>query len=184
MKIIITEEQYDKIIRSQIKLSESNDYLPPLLKYLKGKPELIPLYNEIEKTLNDTFTEEHFENEIKISGPLKSISNGILPDTINQFNKMKLEVPQISIRNNSYRDYEKQKETFLTSARNHGGTISGGQIQAALPGFSQHHTGKGLDVLNHKYLTPDILKKYGFILPYQNKTQIRMAEPWHIYYNK
>ena len=160
-----------------------------LKKYLSTKPELIPIYKEIETKLKDKFTVRHFEDEIKYSGGLKELSVGLLPKTINSFKLLKKQFPNITYSDNSYRTYKNQKDVFLDSAKSHGNTISGALIQAALPGFSQHHTGKTLDVDNYKkngvsQLTPEILKKYNFSLPYQYKTSFRMAEPWHIYYLK
>lgn len=165
-------------------LNESDENLTVLQKYLGDNQDLIKIYTDIENILGDKFTEDHFEQEIGYSGPLKSLSKGILPETLKQFNLMKQEIPNISIRENSWRDYNKQKETFLTYAKKYGGTISGGLRQAALPGFSQHHTGKAIDVGNYRMLTPDILNKYGFVVSYPKQTSFRMAEPWHIYYNK
>ncbi len=151
-------------------------------KYLKSKPELIPLYQGIERVLNDKFTEKHFTDEIKYSGGLKELSGGILSSTIKNFNNLKKEVPGISYGKKSYRSYEVQKDVFLDSANAHGNTISGGLYQAALPGFSQHHTGKALDMSSGvSRLNSNILQKHNFILPYPTKTSFRMAEPWHIY---
>ena len=101
---------------------------------------------------------------------------------------LKKQFPNITYSNNSYRTYQNQKDVFLTVAKQHGNTISGALTQAALPGFSQHHTGKSLDLANYKQngvspLTPDILQKYNFKLPYATQTSLRMAEPWHIYLN-
>lgn len=165
-------------------LNESDENLTVLQKYLGDNQDLIKIYTDIENILGDKFTDDHFKQEIGYSGPLKSLSTGILPETLKQFNLMKQEIPDISIRENSWRDYNKQKETFLTYAKKYGGTISGGLRQAALPGFSQHHTGKAIDVGNYRMLTPDILNKYGFVVSYPKQTSFRMAEPWHIYYNK
>ena len=68
---------------------------------------------------------------------------------------------------------------FLDSAKEHGNTISGALTQAGLPGFSQHHTGKDLDISSR--VSPKILQKHNFTLPYPTETPFRMAEPWHIY---
>jgi len=73
---------------------------------------------------------------------------------------------------------------FLKCAKKRGGTISGGLYQAALSGFSQHHTGKALDILSGvSRLTSKILQKHNFILPYPKKTSFRISEPWHIYFD-
>ena len=186
-KIIrLTENDLYRIVRKVINEQQiSNDVLN---KYLISKPELIPLYQEIERVLSDKFTEKHFTDEIKYSGGLKELSGGLLPKTINSFKLLKTKFPSIIYSDKSYRTYKLQKDMFLDSAKSHGNTISGGLIQAALPGFSQHHTGKSLDLANYKkngvsQLTPEILQKYNFSLPYPKVTSFRMAEPWHIYLN-
>jgi LAS superfamily LD-carboxypeptidase LdcB len=184
IKIVrLTESKLVSIIKKII--LEQDDIENPILnKYLKSKQELIPLYQEIERVLDDKFTEKHFTDEIKYSGGLKELSVGILSSTIENFNKLKKEVPGIRYGKKSYRSYELQKDVFLKYAKKRGGTISGGLYQAALPGFSQHHTGKALDILSGvSGLTSKILQKHNFILPYPKKTSFRMAEPWHIYFD-
>jgi len=182
----LTESKLVMIIKkiiSEESIQLTNNSVNPILnKYLKSKPELIPLYQGIERVLNDKFTEKHFTDEIKYSGGLKELSGGILSSTIKNFNNLKKEVPGISYGKKSYRSYEVQKDVFLDSANAHGNTISGGLYQAALPGFSQHHTGKALDMSSGvSRLNSNILQKHNFILPYPTKTSFRMAEPWHIY---
>ena len=139
-----------KIIREESIQLNNNSINPILDEYLNSKPELIPLYQEIENKLGDKFTKNHFENEISVSGGLKNLSGGLLPETINSFGLLKKQFPDITYSKRSYRTYELQKDMFLDSAEDHGNTISGGLTQAALPGFSQHHTGKALDVVNYK----------------------------------
>ena len=182
----LTESKLVMIIKkiiSEESIQLTNNSVNPILnKYLKSKPELIPLYQGIERVLNDKFTEKHFTDEIKYSGGLKELSGGILSSTIKNFNNLKKEVPGISYGKKSYRSYEVQKDVFLDSANAHGNTISGGLYQAALPGFSQHHTGKALDMSSGvSRLNSNILQKHNFILPYPTETSFRMAEPWHIY---
>ena len=169
-----------KKIISEESIQLTNNSINPILnKYLKSKPELIPLYQGIENKLGDKFTEKHFTDEIKYSGGLKELSGGILSSTIENFNNLKKEVSGISYGKKSYRSYELQKEVFLDSAKAHGNTISGALTQAGLPGFSQHHTGKALDISSR--VSPKILQKHNFTLPYPTETPFRMAEPWHIY---
>ena len=171
-----------KKIISEESIQLTNNSINPILnKYLKSKPELIPLYQGIENKLGDKFTEEHFKNEISVSGGLKNLSGGLLPSTINSFKLLKNKFPGITYSNKSYRTYELQKDMFLDSAKAHGNTISGGLTQAGLPGFSQHHTGKALDISSR--VSPKILQKHNFTLPYPTETPFRMAEPWHIYSN-
>ena len=173
-----------KIISEESIQLTNNSINPILIKYLKSKPQLIPLYQDIEDKLEDEFTENHFQSEIYYSGGLKELSGGLLPSTIDNFNNLKKEIPNITYGKKSYRSYEIQKDVFLDSAKKNGGKISDALYQAALPGYSQHHTGKALDILTGvKQLTSERLQKYNFSLPYPKKTSFRMAEPWHIYSN-
>ncbi len=154
---------------------------------LKNKPQLIPLYQEIEKALGDKFTQKHFDDEKRYSGGLKDEAGGLNSKAVQQFNAMKTANGLKSIiQPNSYRDYKKQKDTFLkyaTDPGGKGGKISKGLSQAALPGFSQHHTGKAFDVTNSRTITNAMLKQYGFSRPYVVNSGFRIEEPWHIFYN-
>ena len=114
-KIIrLTESDLARIVRRVI--SEEEISYNVLNKYLISKPELIPLYQEIEKVLGDKFTEKHFVDEIKYSGGLKNLSGGLLPSTINSFKLLKTKFPNITYSDNSYRTYENQKDVFLKNA--------------------------------------------------------------------
>lgn len=182
MKLILTESQYKNLITVFINeggYSEGD----PLEKYLRSKPELIPLYKKIEDRLQDKFTEDHFENEIKYSGGLKEENGGLTNKMIQKFNLMLKEnglLNVVSYHPQSYRDYNLQKEIFITQALKKGGKIADGLRQAALPGFSQHHTGNTLDFSPSKSLSDETLNRYGFMRPYKVDTGFRMAEPWHI----
>lgn len=153
--------------------------------YLRFDRKLIPIYKEIERTLNDKFTKEDFEKEIKYSGNIKPLSNSLSPNAIKMFNKMLKTYGlqnKVSIDKDSFRTHEKQKDTFIKMARKHGGTISGGLRQAALPGFSQHHTGKAFDISPSNLVTDKMLSSFNFKRPYKVDTGFRMPEPWHIIY--
>jgi len=157
-----------------------------LSKYLNGNLELIKIYQEIEKQLDDKFTEDHFKKEIEISGGLKKVSNGMNPNTLAKFQKMKKEVSSLEIHPLSHRSLKTQQRMFINIAKKRGGKIINGLQQASLPGFSQHHTGKSIDVINYKEIPgkhQEFYKKYKFELPYPTFTGFRIAEPWHIFDN-
>lgn len=160
---------------------------PDVLKtYLSSTPSLIPLYKEIENKLGDKFKKKHFDQEIKYSGGLKSTATGLSQNTLKNLNKLLLKYGlkgKVTVDADSFRDYKKQKDVFIRNAVKHGGSIDDGLRQAALPGFSQHHTGKALDISGHKFITDDMLKSFGFRRPYKNDTGFRMPEPWHIISN-
>lgn len=186
MRILITESQL-KLINEEL---ENTTPSTVLTANLKTRSELIPLYQEIETKLGDKFTQQHFDSETSYSGGLKNVGSGLSPDAVTDFtnmvNKYNL-VGRVKIKDNSFRDYAKQKDTFLeyaTDKSGKGGKISKGLRQAALPGFSQHHTGKAFDITNSNLVTNQMLSTYGFKRPYPTDTGFRMAEPWHIFYTK
>lgn len=153
---------------------------------LKTRPELIPLYQEIETKLGDRFTQEHFDSETSYSGGLKNVGSGLSPNAVASFNNMvkNYNLSGVRIKDNSFRDYTKQKDTFIEMAIKNGGKIRNGLRQAALPGFSQHHTGKAFDISSSNLVTDKMLSSFGFERPYPTDTGFRMPEPWHIFYTK
>ena len=153
---------------------------------LKTRPELIPLYQEIETKLGDKFAQEHFDSEIAYSGGLKTVGSGLSSDAVRSFNNMvkKYNLKGVRIKGNSFRDHVKQKDTFIEMAIKNGGKIKNGLRQAALPGFSQHHTGKAFDISSSGLVTDKMLSSFGFKRPYPIDTGFRMPEPWHILYTK
>jgi len=191
MRIIITEQQLRLLEMStfiSVMINEDDDFNVTndvLSTYLSGNTELTKIYEQIETELNDKFQTDHFEQEIKYSGGLKDLSGGISETAQTKFNEMVSKLflkNKVVINQSSYRDYNKQKEIFVKMAKKHGGTISNGLRQAALPGFSQHHTGKALDISNSNLISDKVLNDYGFIRPYKTDTKFRMPESWHIYY--
>lgn len=152
-------------------------------EFLGNDKSLWDVYNDISKKLNDKFTIEHFLMEYKYSGGLKSLAGGILPQTQKAYDKLNKSVGGKLGINSGYRSYQKQGEIFIQMANKYGGTISGGLKQAALPGFSEHHTGRALDISGYDKVDETILKKYGFVRNYLKPIDnFRMSEPWHIYY--
>lgn len=206
--IVITEGQLQKLIEYTIqpnvadgtivkniyqnplnKFSRGKDKLDlsksPIYTYLSARPDLIPIYKDIERSLNDKFTKDHFEKEKKYSGGLKPISNGLSPNAKTMFGKLLKKYKlkgKVKVSNNSYRDYQKQKQTFIDMAKKNGGKIKDGLRQAALPGFSQHHTGKAFDISPSNLVSDKMLQAFGFKRPYKVDTGFRMPEPWHIIY--
>jgi hypothetical protein len=91
----------------------------------------------------------------------------------------------------SYRSYEDQKNQFLQEASKFSkDKIDNALKRVAIPGYSQHHTGKSIDYggnticlrknawPNGDYSKPN---KWGFTLPYMSGVK-RMEEPWHLFY--
>lgn len=173
------------LLKESVDMSNSTPSLV-LTTNLKTKPELIPLYQQIETSLGDKFTQQHFDSETSYSGGLKNVGTGLSPNAVASFKNMvkNYNLSGVRIKDNSFRDYTKQKDTFIEMAIKNGGKIRNGLRQAALPGFSQHHTGKAFDISSSNLVTDKMLSSFGFKRPYPTDTGFRMPEPWHIFYTK
>ena len=90
-----------------------------------------------------------------------------------------------------YRGYDDQVSNFGNKAKKRG--IEGTQRANALPGFSQHHSGKAFDIFSVdtgwwntnsevKDWVANNAKNYGFDVTYKTQGPLRIAEPWHLYY--
>jgi len=161
---------------------------PALFYNLNSNKALIQLYKQIEIKLQDQFTEAHFKAESAMSGPLKPEANGVNVSALKALKALQTQYPAVRLFRNdkiaSYRDYTTQADLFIRVASQRGGTIDKAMQRAALPGFSQHHTGKAFDISGYNTITDDILKQFGFQRPYLKASKWRISEPWHIYYEK
>ena len=92
-----------------------------------------------------------------------------------------------------YRGYMTQASVFGGKMKSRKQSVSQRQKVSALPGFSQHHTGKTFDIVSVensfwdsnpeiKKWVEDNVSKYGFKISYPSDGILRNAEPWHIYY--
>jgi len=161
---------------------------PVLFYNLNTDKAMIQLYKQIENKLQDQFTEAHFKAETSMSGPLKPEANGVNSAALKALKALQNEYPEVRLFRNdkiaSYRDYTTQADLFVRVASQRGGTIDKAMQRAALPGFSQHHTGKAFDISGYDAIDDNILKQFGFERPYLKASKWRISEPWHIYYKK
>jgi hypothetical protein len=199
-KFVITESEKNDIRKMYGLINEQNDVIS---QYVTD-PRLQNILREIETTLGEKFTKEHFEKEIGLSGQIKPEAGGLLPQAINAFNKMKSEsgcndifIKEVDNKNNtlpvSYRTYEDQKTRFVNEGVNApvGQKIVVAMKRVSIPGYSQHHTGLAIDyggntncLIKNAWPNRDFNKpnKWGFTLPYMSGGNIRMQEPWHLQY--
>ena len=163
-------------------------YNPVLFYNLDANKTLIALYKQIQDKLKDKFTEAHFKAETAMSGPLKPEANGVNVSALKALKALQNEYPGVRLFRNdkiaSYRDYTTQADLFVRVASQRGGTIDKAMQRAALPGFSQHHTGKAFDISGYDAIDDNILKQFGFERPYLKASKHRISEPWHIYFKK
>lgn len=178
-------------IKQMMGINEQSDVIS---RYVSD-PRLVSILKGIETTLGDLFTDQNFKTEIQFSGGVKLEAGRLLPEAIAAFEKMKNEsgCPDIFIKYGaiSYRSYEDQKEQFLQEAAKYPqDKINGALKRVAIPGYSQHHTGRAIDYGGNTiclrknawpkgdFSTPN---KWGFTLPYMSGVK-RMEESWHLYY--
>ena len=90
-----------------------------------------------------------------------------------------------------YRGYSTQASVFGGKITN--GDVARRQKVSAIPGFSQHHTGKAFDVIDLddpyweqnpkvKNWVEDNVGRFGFKVSYPTQGTLRSPEPWHIFY--
>ena len=197
MKIVITEKQFktiNKIINEGMSLSElPNDIRLAL--------------NVIEKNYGVKITDENIQKEFEQEGQTYP-DNGKIDSTAfenikNLLNELYKNFPNAPKNTNpncnnlpgcvsGYRGYKTQAETFGGKVRERGGVLQR-QKSVALPGFSQHATGKTFDILsvdsdwweNNKKIKDWVASncgRFGFKVSYPKQGILRIAEPWHLYY--
>ena len=175
---IITETQLKTIL--EIDSLESVDFMSTV-----GNSDLIEIWKDIQNKTGDKFTKEDFINEETLSGSVKLENGGMDPNTVQAFEKLQKDCPGLIMDEDSYRTYERQKELFIQYVKKYG-SIKNAMKLRAIPGFSQHHTGRAIDV------EPDSVRacvarnasNYGFEFPYKGENSLRAKEPWHIFYTK
>jgi hypothetical protein len=161
-------------------ITDFKNYMPNV-----DSSDLIEIWKEIQNVTGDKFTKEDFINEETLSGPIKLENGGMDPTTVEAFKKLQEDCPGLIMDEDSYRTYDRQKELFIEYVKKYG-SIKKAMRLRAIPGFSQHHTGKAIDI------EPDSVRacvaknasKYGFEFPYKGENTLRVKEPWHIYFTK
>ena len=155
------------------------------------------------KGVEDCFNEKITSNHIKLEKSQEGVdyypdNGGIDPNAKKSLLKLlsafALKYPEVKkyTVKSDYRGYTTQIHTFCKKS-NSEKKISERQKWSALPGFSQHSTGKTFDVFSVepgwwnsrpelKNWLKDNAPDYGFKVSYPSKGVLREPEPWHIYY--
>ena len=153
---------------------------------------------DVERKYNVTITDANVNAELKEEGQYYEDNGGEDTKARKQIDKLvsalRQTFPKIGSKGvvSSYRSYDKQVDTFGGKIARDGG-VSKRQKYSALPGFSQHHTGKTFDIISVepswwsqnsdvKKWVADNCGKYGFKVSYLSDGVLRKAEPWHLYY--
>ena len=190
-KLIISESEKNDILKKYGLLTEKvNRNLPPNIK---------SALSSVESKYNVSITDKHVDDEMSQEGQYYE-DNGednqkasaqiskLLSSLKKQFPDLSSQIKVVS----SYRGYSKQVDTFGGKIKRDGG-VSQRQRYSALPGFSQHHTGKAFDIISvepswwnsHsdvKKWVENNCKKFGFKVSYLGDGTLRKAEPWHLFY--
>lgn len=196
-KIIVSESEKKNILLLYGLIKES----------LKDNLPSSGALNKLEKNYNVKIEDSHinaekqqegvdyYEDNNGVDGKSREQLEKLLNDLFSNFKN----APKTTNANcenipgcvSGYRGYSTQADVFGGKIKN--GNVSERQKVSALPGFSQHHTGKTFDILSVENSfwnkNPEIKKwvennvaKYGFKISYPSKGVLREAEPWHIYY--
>jgi D-alanyl-D-alanine carboxypeptidase len=152
---------------------------------------------DVERKYNVTITDANVNAELKEEGQYYDDNGGEDAKARKQIDKLVSALRQTfpNIKKgvvSSYRSYDQQVDTFGGKIARDGG-VSKRQRYSALPGFSQHHTGKTFDILSVepswwnqnsdvKKWVADNCGKFGFKVSYPSDGVLRKAEPWHLYY--
>jgi hypothetical protein len=156
--------------------------------------------NAIEKLKTDwgvIIDETHLKKEMDQEGDTTEDNGGVdteandqikklIKDCKKQFTKIKTDIVS------GYRSYDDQVKNFGSKVKG-GRTIDEVQSYNAIPGFSEHHTGKAFDIFSSDqswWNNNDDVKKwilnnannYGFKVSYENDGPVRKKEPWHLFY--
>jgi|LakMenE18May11ns_1017448.scaffolds.fasta_scaffold9950220_6 hypothetical protein len=155
------------------------------------------------KGVEDCFNEKITSNHIKLEKSQEGVdyypdNGGIDPNAKKSLLKLlsafALKYPEVKKYTvvSDWRSYTTQIRTFCKKP-NSEKKISDRQKWSALPGFSQHSTGKTFDLFSTepgwwnsrpelKNWLKDNAPDYGFKVSYPSKGVLRESEPWHIYY--
>jgi hypothetical protein len=194
------------------KLLNEIDYTKSLMGLIleTRRSEFALDYPRIESKLKDIekktgykyrITDENIEFEFKNEGGPSVDNGGENSDARRQAEIMTTKMVQLFPELNgmkkivsSYRSYDEQVIGFIKNLDRDGGPL-GRQKWVALPGFSQHHTGRAFDIFSTepswwdsrpriKQWVADNCDNYGFKLSYPTYrgTEYRGAEPWHLFY--
>lgn len=152
---------------------------------------------KMEQKYNIVITDEHINKEFEQEENSVEDAGSVNTEAQKQVDKLiydaKKNFPKLSKMGivSGYRSYSDQIDNFGRKAKL--GGVDKTQRANALPGFSQHHSGKAFDIFSvetnwwnsNKDVKDWVLNnagKYGFNVTYKTQGPLRIPEPWHIYY--
>jgi|LakMenE18May11ns_1017448.scaffolds.fasta_scaffold9958850_11 LAS superfamily LD-carboxypeptidase LdcB len=164
--------------------------------------EVDDLISRMSKKYNLKITADHIQKELDQEGTTREDGGGINKEAessvlkLIKFCRGKYSNEIGSVQNivSHYRSYTSQIDNFGKKAQSRG--VDDTQKWNALPGFSQHHTGKAFDIFstdpewwnsrpNVKSCIRNNASKYNLEVTYTESTtrgKVRGPEPWHLFY--
>lgn len=186
MKIIVSKGQLEKVLVEV----ESKFKLPEAITKAHEKVEKRYGYKVDNSNIAAELKQEgtYYDDAGAVDSTAKKAAESFVANIKAKFPKLEKNKGITS----SYRGYDKQVDVFGGGISTAGGIIQRQQY-VALPGFSQHHTGKCFDIFSVEpewwYKNPDVMKyvrdnasKFGFKVSYPFDGYLRKHEPWHILY--
>lgn len=161
--------------------------------------EIKTALKKVEDCFDEKIIGDHLSSEKKQEGVNYYPDNGGVDSNAKKallklLSAFALKYPEVKSYDvvSDYRSYDKQVLAFCKKS-NSEKKISERQKWSALPGFSQHSTGKTFDLFSVepqwwdarpelKNWLKDNASDYGFKISYPSKGTLRESEPWHIYY--
>ena len=159
--------------------------------------DIANIINKMSEDYGIEINQKHIDLEFDIEKTYKKDSKSVNREALQSIKKLiaaaKKEFPKILSGLglvSGYRSYESQARNFGSKAQRRG--VDNVQKSNALPGFSDHHTGKAFDIFSVenswwnsrpelKLWVAENSKRFGFIQTYKGDTA-RIEEPWHLYY--
>jgi len=168
--------------------STKSDLPEKILKHIK----------DLEGKIGMTIPNEKIELEFKQEGQWQEDNGKENPEARSKIDELisdaKKQFSELSGFGiiSGYRSYGDQVLNFSKKV-NGGRNFDDVQSSNAIPGFSQHHTGKAFDIFSTetswwdnrpsiKKWVADNCKNYGFEITYKVNGVLRVAEPWHLLY--
>lgn len=155
---------------------------------------------KLEKEFNVKIDDSHINAELSQEGGYYADNGGENAEARKAVDKLVNKIHELFPKTkglgviSAHRTYDYQITLFGNKIAKQGG-VANRQKMSAIPGFSQHHTGKAFDIFSVegswwdnnsdvKKWVYDNVGSYGFKGSYFKKGPLRSIEPWHLYYIK
>ena len=158
------------------------------------------LMDKLKSKWGVVITQSHIDKEYEMEGNVRPDAGSVNKTAENKIKELikdcKKAYPNVNYPadiKSGYRNYDTQVDNFGKKVKNEGRSIENVQASNCLPGFTQHHTGRAFDIFSVdtswwdknskvKKWVADNCKKYGFKVTYTKPNQLRIPEPWHLFY--